>query len=343
MHKHKILAIQFKYLGDAVFITPALLALKNQYPTAEIHLLVSTEVAQLFKHMPWIDRLWTLPHQRGRINFLASAKNIWQLYNQHFDQSVDFVGNDRGAILSFLINAKDRLAATSDKPRILQRIAYTNKVSADLLPVSWIARHLTMLHQAWDTIIPDQPKMTLYSDSKLVETAKSILQDKTVICHIGTSQPKKEWSIKSWAEFYNLAREAGYKLAFSSGTNDRERLLLTNLQQIEPSIFILPVSANLETFLAILNQAQLVIVGDTGPLHFASALGTKVIGLFGTKDSVSRAAPIYSSNEVLFGHQCTCLNELAKLDTCSNINHCLDSITPQQVLDLLKIRLPITN
>ena len=33
----KILIIQFKYLGDAVLLTPALQALRHEFPQSEIH------------------------------------------------------------------------------------------------------------------------------------------------------------------------------------------------------------------------------------------------------------------------------------------------------------------
>jgi len=44
----KILAIQFKYFGDAVLMTPALRALREHFPQSEIHLLVPAEIAPLF-------------------------------------------------------------------------------------------------------------------------------------------------------------------------------------------------------------------------------------------------------------------------------------------------------
>jgi ADP-heptose:LPS heptosyltransferase len=61
----KILAIQFKYFGDAVLMTPSLRALREHFPRAEIHLLVPEEIAPIFQHLPWLNRVWPMPRRRG--------------------------------------------------------------------------------------------------------------------------------------------------------------------------------------------------------------------------------------------------------------------------------------
>ena len=102
----KILAIQFKYLGDAVLLTPALRALRKQFPDAELHLLVPEEVAPVLQHLPWLNRVWPMPRRRGSASLRQTWPVVRALRRERFDRSVDFAGNDRGAILSLLIGKK---------------------------------------------------------------------------------------------------------------------------------------------------------------------------------------------------------------------------------------------
>jgi ADP-heptose:LPS heptosyltransferase len=332
----KILAIQFKYLGDSVFITPALMALRAQHPDAEIHLLVAQEVAPLFVHSTWITKVWAVPRTRGRTRVSESWPFIQAMRRERFDLSVDFAGNDRGGIMSFLIGAQCRLAEVDHKPTLLQRLAYTITVQVSALPVSWIKRHLRMLELALQTQTPESPQMRIAADPALIGHALDLLQGHTIICHIGTSQPKKEWPTQKWIELYRLAHQAGHTLAFSAGPNDREQALLTKLKAIDQDIFILPPVTDLSLYLAILSQTSLVISGDTGPLHFAAGLGINVIGLFGTADSVRYAAPIYLDHEFVMGAPCTCTKEKAKLVTCQSLLSCMDSISAERVFALVR-------
>ena len=111
--KTKILAIKFKYLGDVVVVVPALRALRDQWPDAELHALVAEDAAPLLRHLPWLDKVWALPRTRGQARLAESWPIIRALRREKFDRSVDFVGNDRGAILSRLIGARERLGVVA--------------------------------------------------------------------------------------------------------------------------------------------------------------------------------------------------------------------------------------
>jgi ADP-heptose:LPS heptosyltransferase len=337
----KILAIQFKYLGDAVFITPALQALHNKHPEAEIHVLAAEEVVPIFEHLPFITKVWAFPRTRGKAKLVKSWPFVRELRKENFDLSIDFVGNDRGGILSLLIDAQIRIAPIEHSPSLLQRLAYTKTVKTSSLPTSWVKRHLRMLALLLNVPDTPAPNMKIVVEHSLVSQANQIIKNHQVICHLGTSQPKKEWPISRWVELYHLATKSGYKLAFSAGPNQREQDLIAELKERAPHAFILAPLNNLPLYLATLHQSKLVISGDTGPLHFAAGLGVKVIGLFGTTDSVVHAAPVYNNNEAILSRPCTCLKEKSQFVTCQSTSSCMNSISAEQVFDLLKERYPL--
>lgn len=339
--KTKIIAIQFKYLGDAVFITPALQVLHQKYPDAEIHLMVAAEVAPIFEHLPFIKKVWVLPRKRGKAKLTESLPIVRALRQEKFDLSIDFVGNDRGGILSLLVGAKSRFSIIEHKPTLLQKIAYTRTIKSSLLPTTWVKRHLKMLSILMGTSEKSAPKMLIFANPLLAHQACQLLQEHPIICHLGTSQEKKEWPIARWVEFYQLATKAGYKMAFSAGPNERERNLIKELKKALPNAFELPPVNDLAMYLAVLDQAKLVISGDTGPLHFAAGLGKKVIGLFAVQDGVEHYAPIYKKYEVIIGNRCTCAGELVNFSACKSASPCMNSISAQQVFELLKERYPL--
>ena len=336
----KILALQFKYLGDAVFLTPALRAIKEHLPDCELHVLVAAEVAPLLEKLPWIKKVWPLPRTRGQARLRDSWPIIRALRREKFDRAVDFGGNDRGAILSFLAGAKVRLAPVDAGAGLIRKFCYTDKFPADQLPESWVQRHLKLL-SAWQIPPPKSSQLEIVSNPRLAAEAAKLLPSGRILCHLATSQPKKEWPPHRWAEFYRLATAAGFELAFSSGTNERERELLTELKNLQPEILALPPVTDLRLFLAVLRRAKAVVSGDTGPLHFAAGSGVPIVGLFATSDSLRRAAPVYRPEQIVAATGCACESRLKNFNTCADAHPCMASITPEQVLAALKKNLPV--
>lgn len=333
----KILAIQFKYFGDAVFLIPSLLAIKEKFPDSELHLLVAKEISPVFNNLKYIDKIWAVPRKRGKFNLLELLPFIKELRACEFDRVVDFGGNDRGAIFSFFSGSNIRLGLIDASPKILQRICYTTRISSSSLPKNYVLKNLSLLN-SWGVQKPKNTDPQIISNTHLKKEAKKILKGKSIIFHLGTSQPKKEWPLKKWQELYINLGNSSAEVAFSSGNSDRERALLLDFKKLEPNIFVLPMVRDLDLYLAILNEAELVISGDTAPLHFSHALGVKVIGLFGIYGSKKYAAPLYSPNEKVMGASCFCIDDLEHYETCMNKKSCMQSIKPNQVLRLMNLK-----
>jgi ADP-heptose:LPS heptosyltransferase len=327
----KILALQFKYLGDAVFMTPALRAIREHWPACELHVLLAEDAVPLLEHVPWLTKVWTMPRTRGRVRFRDSWPVIRALRRERFDRSVDFAGNDRGAIMSRLCGARERLGPDEGPGFWGRRKCYTLTVPGAGLPASFVARFLQIL-AAWQVPPPKSQHLEICANPALAEAAAALLPDHAILCHVATSNPKKEWSLSGWVQLHRQASSAGRQLFFSAGASPRERALLDELKRMEPAIRVLPAGTDLGLFLAVLKRAGVLIAGDTGPLHFAAALGVPVIGLFGVQDSILRALPIYQNHQALVGGPCACRGNAA---VCESAQPCMASISPGQVFAAL--------
>ena len=329
----KILALQFKYFGDAVLMTPALRAIHETFPDGELHLLVPEEIAPLLQHLPWLDQLWPMPRRRGQASLSETGPIIYALRRERFDRSVDFAGNDRGAILSFLIGARRRLGWAQPGGFWGRRFCYNQRVvlEDEPKPGEHESARLANLLSAWD-ITPRSLEPEIQSDPGLDAAAAKLLPERAVLCHIASSQPKKEWPLRHWAAFYKMAVAAGQRLAFTTATGAREQALTDEFKKLVPAAPVLPSVPELALFLALLKRANVFISGDTGPLHFAAGLGVPTISLFGPS-LPARWAPVGRQHQALAGKVCVCDGNEA---VCQSANHCLAAISPEQVLTSLK-------
>lgn len=332
MDSPKILAIQFKYFGDAVMMTPALRAIREHLPQCQLHLLAPEEMAPLFGHLPWLNRVWPMPRKRGRTSLVKTWPIIRELRQERFDLSVDFASNDRGAIASFFIGAKDRLGWERRGGFSGRKFCYTRRVPPKAEEVQESIQ-LTHLLSGWNIPPPRSFEPEIRADLALADDAKKILpNERAIICHVASSQPKKEWPLNHWARLHRMAAEAGYDVVFTTARGEREQSLMAEIVKLAPNATVLPLISELPLFLAVLQRAAVFISGDTGPLHFAAGLGVPTISLFGPSSPL-RWAPIGRLHQTLTGAICACDVHSA---ICTSANHCLAAISPEQVLECLK-------
>jgi ADP-heptose:LPS heptosyltransferase len=323
----KILAIQFRYFGDAVLLTPALRALREQVPSAELHLLVPEEIAPLFQPLPWLNRVWPMPRQRGRARISQSWPVIRALRAERFDRSVEFGGGDRGAILSRLCGARERLGPFYPGGFLGRRFCYTHRVTPAPLDRHETLRALHIL-SVWGIHSPRSLETEIRTDPARDDDARRILPERKIICHLAASQPKKEWPLTHWAALHRLAAVAGLKLIFATGTGAREESVLTDFKRLAPGAAVLQPVPDLALYLAVLKRATAFVSGDTGPLHFAAGVGVPTLALFGATSPVLWA-PIGARHRLLTGSPCSCSGNVG---VCQSANHCLAAISPGQVL-----------
>tara|TARA_B100000965_G_C19595936_1_gene760235 strand:- start:1646 stop:2656 length:1011 start_codon:yes stop_codon:yes gene_type:complete len=329
VRKLKILAIKFKYLGDVAVCIPALRSLHKHYPNAEIHFLVASDAAPIVEHIPWVDRIWPFPRKRGKLLLGQSIPMLAALRRERFDFSVDFVGNDRGAILSYIIGAEERLGPIVTRGFLGRTHLYTRTRVEPPVHLHESIRNADLL-TAIGIPLPEDLRPELYSDPSLKPYAENLLPEGSILCHLSTSMPKKEWPLERWADLYRIDETLARRLVFITGPSKRERERLTELKARIPGIQTVEDIPDLAHLLAIIDRASALICGDTAPAHLAAGLSTPYVAIFGPS-TVSQWDP-RGHGKLLIAEDCACWGHPR---SCLRARHCLADISAHSVYSAL--------
>jgi ADP-heptose:LPS heptosyltransferase len=201
----------------------------------------------------------------------------------------------------------------------------------DVPPASLVDRHLASARQGRPRLITTELSRQRASD--LLRTLKRPL----VGLHVGGGRPIKQWPLDRFAEVGGrLARERDASLVFTGSTDDREAVgrvraaLATDAQAID-----LSGQLDLGALAAVLERLDLLITGDTGPMHLADAVATPVVAVFGLSDP-RRYGPITPGSRVVrIDLACSPCNRVRQppLRCVGHTPDCLESIAAAHVYE----------
>ena len=97
----KVLLVRLREIGDVVFTTPAVRALRQHCPDAHISYLVEPAAAPVVALNPHIDEVILAPRVRGVARISAELSLVGRLRAARFDLAIDFHGGPRASTLTF--------------------------------------------------------------------------------------------------------------------------------------------------------------------------------------------------------------------------------------------------
>jgi predicted lipopolysaccharide heptosyltransferase III len=296
----KILLIQLRRLGDLILTTPAISALREHLPGAQIALAVSGECAPL---LPAIQGLrQTFLTKRGVRDLSA-----WmEIRRAGFDCVIDFTRNDRSAWLTFLSGAPQRIV--SDRLKIKSKIRalfYNEFVDCAMKQMHTADYYLALLQPLGISAIANDPLLDLPAAAQ--QRASSVIADQIrhrsfVIFHPGSARVEKFWEPERWAAIIEFAaNELGLFPVLSGGSTELERAHLTAIREkLHTTVLDLSGQLDLLSLAALIEYARLLVTVDSAPMHLASAAGTPQVILFGPTNPF-HWRPRKSPAAILFG------------------------------------------
>ena len=258
----RILVVRLSALGDVIHTIPAVVAMREALG-AEITWAVERPYAELVEIVTGINTVRASIRKWGRSLF--SSRNDVRLFVSRIRRNeiaVDFQGLIKSAFVARISGAPVRYGFNRDAIREKLAASFINRhveVDQSRHVVEWNMQLASAVAQR-ELVMPD------------VDFSKfaSGRGERKIVVLPGAGKPGKVWPPERWGE---VIRRLGIPAIAVWGPNERELAERTGLELAPPT--------NLRELAAYLKDATLVAGGDTGPLHLAAALGTRVVGLYG--------------------------------------------------------------
>lgn len=274
----KILAFRNDRFGEFLLNIPAFKAIKKRYPEAKLILVTSPYVMELAKLIEGVDGVIAWENRKHKLAEIIEF--VRTIRKERFDLCIIFNPSKEFNIISFL-------------SRIPVRIGYNRKLGFLLSQRIEDRKHRGEKHEVEYNLELAAAAGAGTEDNALALTVNELViedlfarlkiekGDTLIALHPWTSDPAKQWPIENFSQLAKrLSEGRDTKILVIGGKEEagKSRDFFEGLR--EENIVGLAGRTTLVELAAVLKRSKLLISGDSGPVHLASAVGTPVIALF---------------------------------------------------------------
>ena len=270
----KVLIIRTGAIGDVIHTTNTFRAIKDAHPEVEIHYLTSINESMLVYDKN-LAKVWVIESEKFKPFSKYTMEFAKKLKAEKFDVAINLQPSFKTRLLVELAKIKTHFN-------------YKKKSK------------LHAVQNYWETAKKAFPDIKNYSDLKMylnpevsekMHTELSKYKRPLVVLNAGHVFAKRQgrtYPVEKWIELGNKIQEKYDGTILITGVKVDEEILKP-LEQIKNSVSFVS-KLSLDENSALIKNSDILISGDSGPLHIASALGVKALGLFGSMP-IERTGP----------------------------------------------------
>ena len=336
---HKLLCVRLDNMGDVLMSTPAMHALKQTWPESSLTLLTSRASAALAPFLPDVDEVlaYDAPWMKHDTPDPAADDDILRvLRDAAFDAAVIFTVYSQSPLPAALMC---RLAGI---PRVL---AHCRENPYSLLS-DWqretepedgirheVQRQLDLVKHVGascgDTGLQFRTRKADYHSLKAKLSGSAVANAATwIVAHCGATAASRRYPVEHFASVFELLGDSVGPIVLTGDASECE-LARAILQRCSPDLPLVDMTGRLSfgEFACLLQQADLLLSNNTGPVHLAAALGTPVVDLYALTNP--QHTPWQVPQRVLY-HDVPC--KWCYRSICPEQHHqCLRGVAPERV------------
>lgn len=331
----KILVTDTMHIGDILFATPFLRALRRAYPDADITIMVKEECADVMRYNPHINQLMLINKDMHHSNFLNIFRMCRSLRRNNYDMVINLHAVDWISIIALFATKKFRTGFSAP----LFRKFFTLPVMPDY-EIHSVKNYLNIMIALGKAEYIDNDGLEMHTnletDNNINEIWKSLNippEKKVIGLNPGGTWTTKQWSATGFARLIEIIDHEGMVPVLFGGKADTD-IADDILRQTDIKPIILTGRLSLLELASALRHCSVLVTNDSGPMHIAVSQGVPVAAIFGPSDS-RRYAPYGDKNIIIKAdYECIPCNKRECPTT-----HCMTSITPEKIFAAVQLLL----
>ncbi len=336
-------------MGDLLQTTPLIAGLKEKYPDSKITLLANKNFADICIDIPFIDELYTFdikqftPKKTGEEPSLLAIYHyleglVDKMKEKRFDTVINLSHSKLSAIFTSLLNVPDvrGLTSTAYGHRVI-RHHWLNYFCNIIFNRNYNKFNLVDMYMKSGDVQPFSKRLFLNSSNESEKFADEFLEkngvsdgDMLIGFQPASSRPDRRWSSDSFAKLgLELVKKYGAKIIIFGVPSEKDVG-----DEIHSKMDGRAINAAGKTSVrelsALLKRCHLLVTNDTGTMHVAAAVGTKVVALFFAHALVHETGP-YGEGHIILQADIPC-------SPCSHHTNCKNPICKDYIAveDVLK-------
>lgn len=282
---NKILVVNVNWVGDVLFSTPAIRALRKHYPDAHIACMVVPRCREILEVNPHLDELIIYDEKGEFKGLVGKLRLISALKARRFDCVFLFHRSLTRTLMVALSGIKERVGIYNPKRGFL----LTKKVRPQPSDIHKVEQFLNIVKGVG--VGEHGKSMELFVGKEDGAFAREFLKSRGIgekegfiILNPGGNWELKRWPPENFAKLGEALHEK-YKMPIVITGAEKDIELgkrISGMMDHKP--IVAAGETTLRQLAAIMKRASLVISNDSGPMHIAVSQAAKTIALFGPTD-----------------------------------------------------------
>ena len=347
----KFLIINPFGIGDVLFTTPVVKALRKEYPDSFIGYWSNLRVSPILESNPQINKVFAL--SRGDLKKIyqesffkgiwLAVKLVWKIKKEHFDICLDFSLDHRYSLLAKIIGIRQRIGFNyKGRGRFLTKCidlaGYQEKHVVEYYLE--LLKFINISAQDQDLYLAVFPEAELRAKNIL---ASAGIEENDLLIGIapgaggswGKDAVCKHWPALKFAQVADrLAVEFKAKIVIL-GDDSESKIAEVMVHAMRNKPINLTGKTGLEVLPGIIKHCNLLVTNDGGPMHMAAALKVKTVSVFGpVSEKVYGPFPLNSEHVVLKRDMdCRPCYKNFRLPVCDKDKECLKQVSVDVVFE----------